>query len=82
MILDVKLHYFGSLGLVYYNYNQETHRFFRHLSSGCKIQQHAQLKIRHGKNPPSQYPADAEQSDMDYSIASRIFQILWGYFML
>ena len=34
MILDVKLHYFGSLGLVYDSYNQETHGFFRRLSSG------------------------------------------------
>ena len=38
MILDVKLHYFGNLGLVYYSYNQETYRFFRRLSSGCTVQ--------------------------------------------
>ena len=38
VILDVKPHYFGSLGLVYYSYNQETYRFFRHLSSNCAIE--------------------------------------------
>ena len=38
VILDVKLHYFGSLGLVYYSYNQETYRFFRRLSSGSTVQ--------------------------------------------
>ena len=38
MILDVRLRYFGSLGLVYYSYNQETYRFFRRLSSSCLVQ--------------------------------------------
>ena len=44
MILDVRLHYFGSLGLVYYSYNQETYRFFHRLSSGCMVQRQARSK--------------------------------------
>ena len=79
VILDMKLHCFGSLGLVYYSYNQETYRFFRSLSSGCTVQQQARSKRGRGptkvgvvdenffrahnkKNPPSQYPASAPDS--------------------
>ena len=44
MILDVRLNYFGSLGLVYYSYNQETYRFFHCLSSSCTVQRQARSK--------------------------------------
>ena len=50
VILDVKLHYFGSLGLVYYSYNQETYRFFRRLSSGCTVQRQARSKRGRGEH--------------------------------
>ena len=50
MILDVKLHYFGSLGLDYYSYNRETYRFFRRLSSGCTVQRQARSKRGRGQH--------------------------------
>ena len=50
VILDLKLHYFGILGLVYYSYNQETYRFFRCLSSGCTVQRQARSKRGRGQH--------------------------------